>query len=141
MIGESKDLARPEYRSILRAQRRERMRRAFVDERAVDVEQRLPLGHCDRVTAPDLVEHRLCSHLFARPAAAGTFSDRVADKMILRTYYPSRHEIIRVISAGALALGCAASALGAYPDRPVRLIVPFPPGGNIDITARAIAPG
>ena len=40
-------------------------------------------------------------------------------------------------------MGCAAGSTGdaaAYPDRPVRLIVPTPPGGAADTAARIIAP-
>lgn len=35
----------------------------------------------------------------------------------------------------------AAPALAAWPDRPVQIIVPYPPGGNVDVAARLIAPG
>lgn len=39
----------------------------------------------------------------------------------------------------ALALGVAASALAAYPEKTVTLVVPFPPGGSTDAIARVIA--
>jgi tripartite-type tricarboxylate transporter receptor subunit TctC len=37
------------------------------------------------------------------------------------------------------AAAFASSALAQYPNRPLRLIVPFPPGGAVDVLGRAIA--
>ncbi len=48
--------------------------------------------------------------------------------------------LFRLLCAVLLPL-VAGTALAAYPERPIRLIAPFAPGGNIDITARTIAPG
>lgn len=55
------------------------------------------------------------------------------------------------IETGIVAAAAAACALTAgpgfgqtrrdnYPERPVRLIVPFPPGGGTDLVSRTILP-
>jgi tripartite-type tricarboxylate transporter receptor subunit TctC len=49
--------------------------------------------------------------------------------------------MIRLLAAAFLILACglAPAAEPPFPDRPVRLIVPFPPGGVNDIASRLIA--
>lgn len=46
-----------------------------------------------------------------------------------------------LLAAGAALQPLPASAQAAYPERPVRFIVPYPPGGITDILARTIAQG
>ena len=54
----------------------------------------------------------------------------------------ARIAVFAVSFAAALAPGLsqAADAAGRYPERPIRVIVPFPPGGGTDLVSRAIQP-
>jgi tripartite-type tricarboxylate transporter receptor subunit TctC len=48
---------------------------------------------------------------------------------------------MRKLLAAVLCLASTTVFGQAYPTKPIKIIVPFAPGGNVDVTARIIAPG
>jgi tripartite-type tricarboxylate transporter receptor subunit TctC len=51
----------------------------------------------------------------------------------------SRRTLLATLAATPFAALASRPAFAAYPDRPIRLIVPFAPGGNADLVGRLLA--
>ena len=50
----------------------------------------------------------------------------------------ARNAVLALVSVSGAMLALS-PALAAYPDRPVRMIVPFAPGGAVDVVGRIVA--
>ena len=48
--------------------------------------------------------------------------------------------MLALLATACTAFAAPAALAQKFPDKPIRFIVPFPPGGGNDILARAIAP-
>ena len=54
---------------------------------------------------------------------------------------PSRRTLLATLAATPFAPFVVRSAFAAYPDRPIRLVVPFAAGGNADLVGRLLSEG
>eukprot|EP01136_Pigoraptor_vietnamica_P003187 Opistho-1_new@32103 len=56
-----------------------------------------------------------------------------------RRFMQRRHLVLAALASLMASIGTNALAQGNYPERPIKLVVPYAPGGSADIAARLIA--
>jgi tripartite-type tricarboxylate transporter receptor subunit TctC len=51
----------------------------------------------------------------------------------------SRSFLLKLVTAAVIAVSANAASAGNYPDHPIHVVIPYPPGGGTDIAFRIIA--
>jgi len=68
------------------------------------------------------------------------FSPVLRSRTMKKNHPKNRRQFLATLTASSTLLGGHASVFSqSWPSRPIRLVVPFPPGGGTDIAARIIA--
>src|SRR5690606_23280274 len=71
-----------------------------------------------------------------RASDVRSYSERPSEwRIIMRTL----HHYLAATLCGLALLGGAGGAQAAWPERPITLVVPFPPGGTTDMVGRPLA--
>ena len=54
-------------------------------------------------------------------------------------HYPRRGLLVSALISALMLMACVAAQAQSWPSKPIRIVVPYPPGGSSDIIARAIS--
>src|SRR3954447_15544486 len=87
----------------------------------------------------------LCAPAQTLGASAMPNKTQAIGKLFVAKIFVARLIITRLwvvsLFAGCVFAALAGTHANAFPDRPIRLLVSFPPGGSTDAIARMVQPG
>src|SRR5687767_7698752 len=101
-------------------------------------------GDCEDASLARLGAGREPGRAAPRISARCSRLPSTADRSSVRLPYNRRRSAMssirtpRVLALGLCVLAAGAANAQSWPAKPLRVVVPFPPGGGLDLTARLI---